>query len=434
MTESTTTPRTLDLNLLKILVAGDAVAIRGAATLVPAGGPGDKVFPPSHSIDKNERDPGAKYAFEDRRIAGRNVRCVLLDSVQSQANRMEEALQALWVEKRIALPVITVDFSAFAPDVGVVTSLSAPHRIADALLRDSLIDGTLFRLSEIGRSFTDATAKNAAPLFKVCPTGLIFGLWDSTGPKGGLGSKFARALVSEIVGVDATAGVKTSSRIDPASIVTSAGPVFVANASGADGKPTWTIDVMDAKPLNDAKPPKDATDAAAVEKWGSKEKAGKPTSINHSNIPPTIDTLTGGVTMDHASHTVVLSLAALRKLSFGDGTAEARTVLAALGLLAVIAAESRGHDLRSRCLLVPEKGKALKLEVVGRDGNTESLVLDLSGAIALFNAAVAVLPEGLRFSAGPGEPIARLTPSPKLAHLVQRSRELAAAGAVVEGE
>jgi CRISPR-associated protein Csb1 len=91
MAESTPTPLTLEL--LKGLVAGDAVAIRGTATLEPAGGPGDKVFPPSHSIDQNERRPGAKYAFEQRRIEGRDVSCVLLDSVQSQANRMEEALK-----------------------------------------------------------------------------------------------------------------------------------------------------------------------------------------------------------------------------------------------------------------------------------------------------------------------------------------------------
>lgn len=231
MTDSTPIPLTLDH--LKSLVARDAVAIRGVATLEPAGGAGDKIFPPSHSVDKNDRRAGAKYAFEKRRIKGCDVDCVLLDSVQSQANRMEEALEALWASRQIALPVIAVDFSGCAPDVGVVTSLSAPHRVADALLRDSLIDGTLFRLSAIGRSFTDATAKNAVPIFKVCPTGLVFGLWDSTGPKGGLGSKFARALVSEIVGVGATVGSKTSSRIDPASIITSAGPVFVARELGA---------------------------------------------------------------------------------------------------------------------------------------------------------------------------------------------------------
>ena len=33
-------------------------------------------------------------------------------------------------------------------------------------------------------------------------------IWDSTGPKGGLGAKFARVLTSEIVGIGASAGVK----------------------------------------------------------------------------------------------------------------------------------------------------------------------------------------------------------------------------------
>src|SRR6186713_2647308 len=105
----------LTYKLLKILMQGDAVAIRGKAILEPAGGPGDKIFPPSHSVDKNERRAGAKYAFETRRIGGAEVACVLLDSVQSQANRMEEALEMLWRGKRITLPVIAVDFSDAAP-------------------------------------------------------------------------------------------------------------------------------------------------------------------------------------------------------------------------------------------------------------------------------------------------------------------------------
>ena len=137
---------------------------------------------------------------------------MLIDSVQSQANRMEEALQALWIEKKLTLPVIEVDLSKVAPDVGKVTSLTAPHRVADALLRDSFIneDGEqkLFRSSTFGKSFTDASLRNAAPLFKVCPTGLVFGIWDSTGPKGGLGAKFARTLTSEIVGIGAQSGRK----------------------------------------------------------------------------------------------------------------------------------------------------------------------------------------------------------------------------------
>jgi CRISPR-associated protein Csb1 len=128
----------------------------------------------------------------------------------------------------------------------------------------------------------------------------------------------------------------------------------------------------------------------------------------------------------------VLSLAALRKLSFGGGDVEARTVLAALGLLAVVAAESRGHDLRSRCLLVPRQGGALRLEAVARDGGTRALQLDRDGARALYEQAVQKLPASLAFAVKAGETLVDLKPTPKLAHLVKESRRLAAAGAEID--
>jgi CRISPR-associated protein Csb1 len=404
----------LTVDQLKKFVTGGAVAIRGTATLEPAGGPGDKIFPPTHAVDDKNKNAGAKYAFETRRVDGRDVKCVLIDSVQSQANRMEEALEALWVDKKIALPVVSVNFSSIAPEVGRVTSLTAPHRIADALLRDSLLKGQPFRLSDIGKSFTDASPKNATALFKVCPTGLVFGLWDSTGPKGGLGAKFQRALVSEIVGINAVAGSKTESRIDPLNILKKAADIYVA----ADDGERWTTEVEKAKKNENGEPVK----------FG---KEGKPSEVNHGNVTPTIDSVGGGVTIDEARHTVVLSLASLRRLGFTTGADEARTVLAALGLLAVLAAESRGHDLRSRCLLVPKQGSALKLEAVAPDGSATTLVLDLNGAIALYNEAVGELPDGIKFAKPAGEALAELEPSPKLADLVKKSRELAAAGADV---
>jgi CRISPR-associated protein Csb1 len=49
--------------------------------------------------------------FERRRIDGAEVWCVLVDSVQSQANRLEEALLAAVRERAIALPYVTVDFA-----------------------------------------------------------------------------------------------------------------------------------------------------------------------------------------------------------------------------------------------------------------------------------------------------------------------------------
>jgi CRISPR-associated protein Csb1 len=54
------------------------------------------------------------------------------------------------------------------------------------------------------------------------------------------------------------------------------------------------------------------------------------------------------------------------------------------------------------------------------------LALDLEGAIALYNAAVETLPAGVSFEKAAGEALAELTPSPKLADLVKKSRALAA--------
>ena len=179
---------TLTLDELKQAVAGHAAAFRCVTDYQPAGGPGDKIFPPTY--DRGE------YATEVRHIDGRDIPCVLVDSVQSQANRMELALLDARRAGRVDLPLITVRFD----DESLlkkfsVSSLEAPHRIADAILRDSLLDGVIFRKSAKGQILDNADARNATGLFRLCPTALIFGLWDSTGPRGGMGAKFQEALV-----------------------------------------------------------------------------------------------------------------------------------------------------------------------------------------------------------------------------------------------
>ena len=42
--------------------------------------------------------------------------CVVLDTVQSQANRMEQALQEALDGERLKIPVLKVDFSAVVAD------------------------------------------------------------------------------------------------------------------------------------------------------------------------------------------------------------------------------------------------------------------------------------------------------------------------------
>ncbi len=90
----------LTFDELKEAVGGTAAAFRCRRRLQPAGGEGDKVFPPTFA--------GAVYAVEQRRVPGRDapVTCVLLDSVQSQANRMESALQEAVEAGKIQLPLV----------------------------------------------------------------------------------------------------------------------------------------------------------------------------------------------------------------------------------------------------------------------------------------------------------------------------------------
>lgn len=99
----------MKLDELTKAVAGGAAAIRAVVRLEPAGGPGDKVFPPTYM---KEGRAETKYAMERRMVEGREILTVLLDSVASQANRMEEALLEGWRRRELSFPVVWVEFSS----------------------------------------------------------------------------------------------------------------------------------------------------------------------------------------------------------------------------------------------------------------------------------------------------------------------------------
>ena len=212
-----------------------------------------------------------------------------------------------WERGDLLFPVPYVDLSddGGVTDYDKLTVLEAAHRLADAIFRDSLLDGTLFRLSDVGRTITDATPRNATDLYRYSPTSLLFGMWDSTGPKGGLGSKFQRAYVSEIVGFDAKVGNKVGSRIDPLQIEKVAPEDRVFNST--DPNEVWTDDAGAAERDTKGNP-------APASRGSASGEAGQPLKINHGNIVPSIDTQAGGVTISSALQTTVISFAALRRL------------------------------------------------------------------------------------------------------------------------
>ena len=463
-----------------------AAAFRLRVKLNGLGGEGDKVFPPTYA--------GGVYAVEDRRIDGKVVRCTLLDSVQSQANRMEDALlnaflpswRELDPEADNAGKAVSSDLPVLAVHVenhGWVTSLTAPHRIHDAIIRDSEIEETAdgkrqkvrFRESTVGKKIVAARIHRATAFYEHCPTALIFGTWDSTAGEGLDSAKVPRAVVSEIIGVDVTPGVRTGSRIDPLGIRAGSAKVYRLK----DSKDDWTLDETKAASNKQNKPAE----------FGK----GKPSDINHGNVTPDLprfdqqevrrqnlhrlpDILEttplelrheissgdgrirnhsvfrsddvrirpgavkpGGITMAYALHTWTLSLTQLRRLRFPvEGHAEeqatppkdpddrkgdpadqrneaARTVLAALALYALALRQEEGYWLRSRCELAPEG--PFTLELVGGAGGTFSLGSVGKVRKILDQAVEKAAQLGLGWSGR----LTVLTPTSKLLDLVRRS-------------
>lgn len=315
-------------------------------------------------------------------------RGVYSSTASSRKRTVEDGLLQAARDRTLQPPYVYVNFrNANLTRLTEVTSLDAPHRVYDAILRDSLLGTQPFMKSELGLRLVAATPEDATALFETSPTALLFGAWHSTGEGGGFGAKFARCLTSEIVALDVpvdevtdartgemtprTAARRTGSRIDPLGVLRKV-EVF----KGAQG---WDT---------------------------TKDKAGKgavkvrPSEINHGNVAPSVQEL--GITCDYAEHTFVLSFAALRRLSFGsdERSAAARTLLAALGLVAFAEQDARGYSLRSRCELVCE-GKA-PLELVHPDGSTTAVAIDRAGAAALYaDARRAAVADGFGLAMSP---------------------------------
>ncbi len=358
-------------------------AMRAVTRLEPIGSSGDAVFPPTYSKDLPNGKNEAVYAWFER---GANERAVILDSVQSQANRFELALLTAMRRGDLALPLVETDIEGH----GKITALDAPHRVSDAIFRDCLLGEVEFGTSKVGKALREAREWNAEAFFEHSPNVLIFGTWDSQSGGGTKTAKVARALVSEIVGFGAMPTARTESRIDPLGIKSSAKVHFIKKTK------QW----------------------ANAKFSGSQEV--KPSDINHGNVTPTVNTTTGGVTFREALQTTVLSFTQLRKLSFGkpgEGDIAARAVLAALALYAVELFWEDGFLLRSRCQLLPETRPAW--ELIGSTAKDRQ-ALEFDAATVRKALDVTVAAARKHGFAWKTEPVV-LTPSAKLTELIRSS-------------
>lgn len=166
-------------------------ALRVTEIMEPAGGNRIPVYPASY--------PNAIYDLNGKKTDAKGevigYRHAVIDSYQSQANRMEPAFLA--DKLRSLVPQITVKVprkkdSDAAPTEDEINVLEVAHRVADFRVR----------LSDAGEQVKIAIKSfdggNALPLLRLMPTSVLFGFWDSRD----LGTKHARILLSRIDAFD----------------------------------------------------------------------------------------------------------------------------------------------------------------------------------------------------------------------------------------
>jgi CRISPR-associated protein Csb1 len=291
-----------------------AIVIR--ERLRPAAGQGTPVAPPTFAGRPSDyhydgEDPqkwqAVLEAVAQKRVANR---CTL-DSIPSQANRMESHLKRF--EGKF-IPKVTL--------TGVkqesLSLLDVGHRVADAALWSA------DNYQEFQQGLEAYVQGDALKLAKLAPTSLVFGYWDSRGTTGG---KARRLVRSEI---------------------------YAENVLKLTRKSQYWASV-DPEASEDLKR---ALDEAKAKAKDDREKdAGS--QLGFRDAPAS--GLGGVVVKGEILRLTILSLTGLRNLSaradgneVSDATKQLRRYLFAL-MLAAASTSRAGWDLREGCLLVQER-------------------------------------------------------------------------------
>jgi CRISPR-associated protein Csb1 len=367
-----------------------AQALRAAVDLQPIDGPGGRLFPPTYPPAEGSRDKAPRHVVEALPSGEKRV---LVDSVASQANRQEEALVAAREAKAIDFADVYVDLSETEAGIDRLSATEMPHRLSDAILRDSEFDGEPFAKSKLGGQLLATTPANLLPILEASPTTLLFGCWFSQhGQARPL--KLQRCSTSEIWADNAVLGQAVGSRIDPLGIE----KIQLYEAPDGD----WTAVESEAK-LDKSKP-----------KPFAKKR---PSEINHGNIAPSIHEQ--GITAERVVLRWAMPLAAIRRLRFGGSERDraGQAYVTALGVLARVLGHEAGYSLRSRCDLLASG--PLTIDVIDGDGVIETVGMTMKDAIDLFKQAE----EGLqRTGIAVGRKVVA-KPSHKLKGLIKANRQ-----------
>ena len=355
-------------HLLDACSPGGASVLTSVTPLEPAAGPHASVAPAKFVSGSK-----SVFAYERRFWNGEAVTAVLIDSKQSQNNRLEAAVSAAIADEDPVLtrtPRIELRFE----DGQVFSDLDLPHRAFDGQIRAGTINGEPATAVQKYQELRDSTVAHARPLLERSPMTLLLGGWDAS--RKSHQGRYRSILVGEIIGIladqdggaEANQSKRGGARIDPLGAriqLDRAGRKAIADAQKEElSKKTYDNSI------------------------GKNEKEGL-ARLGIGGIPPSLEQL-GGVTCQAIIRSHVLSFAALRALRFDSPTPEGdvacRVLLAALALNGLARSDAE-LLLRANCDLV-ETGPAV-VSLDKRYGQKESFEpLSIDQAQELLSAAI----------------------------------------------
>ncbi|MDE0432669.1 MAG: type I-U CRISPR-associated RAMP protein Csb1/Cas7u [Bryobacterales bacterium] len=297
------------------------VALHLRQPLLPVEGSGSVVFPPTYAdigYNIDELSDGTKLAT--------------IDSVGSQANRMETVFMAAGPglpenPRSHLVPQIEIAYG----NEKTVSILEAGHRLGDALIRST---GLKQMARDAFRAFLDRD--DVAPLAKLAPTSLVFGVWDSRDTQ----AKLPRIVQSTIRAEDVDV-LTRSAQYEP--------PVDYAE-----------LDVF-----------------SESDKEKQQGDAKSPLAKRGFVHVPAVKTHGGVIARGPIRRDIVVNLVALRRLNGENGQALRRYILA----LALVAATAPLDGfLRAGCLLTSDPENPGMWQMVGRNGKRGSVGLDEKAA------------------------------------------------------
>ena len=357
-------------HLLDACRPGGASVLTSVTPLEPAAGPHASVAP-AKFLEGKGRTAKPVFAYERRFWDGEAVTAVLIDSKQSQSNRLEAAVSAAIADQDPVLartPRIELRFE----DGQVYSDIDLPHRAFDGQIRAGTINEEPATAAQEYRELRNATVADARPLLERSPITLLLGGWDAS--RKTHAGRYRSLLVGEIIGILSDQGR------DP--------EVNQSKRGGARIDPLGAriqLDQAEREAIADVQK-SELSDKAYTNSYG---KGGKSSSLGLGGIPPSLEQL-GGVTCRAIIRSHVLSFAALRALRFDSPTSEGdvacRALLAALALNGLARSDAE-LLLRANCDLV-EAGPAV-VTLDKRYGQKENFEpLSIEQAQELLSAAI----------------------------------------------